>query len=126
MGKDDTKVDAEVKLEIMRMEKSIISAVTKLFSDSNATLEKGLRERYDLKIEHLEKEQERSFKYHEEHFEASKSLNERQTKDEGKEAGKDKAESKTTDKKSVFWTAVGSMGAIIAILVTILIFTLSP
>jgi len=119
MGKDQDNVDAETKLEILQMKEAIIEAVTKLFTDSNSHLEKTLREHYDLRLDHLEKEQERSFRHHTEHFDAIRNLQERQTKDEGKEEGKDKTNAFVENKKTIFWTAA-------AVLVTIAIFLLSP
>ncbi len=119
MGKEDDRVDAETKLEILQMKDSIVEAVTKLFTESNLHLEKTLREHYDLRLDHLEKEQERSFKHHIEHFEAIKNLQERQTKDEGKEEGKEKTNAFLDNKKTIFWTIAG-------VIITILIFLLSP
>lgn len=134
-GKADC-VDAETRNALLELKGEIIDAVREIVKDSNETLEKTLRELHDMRFQHIEDEQKRSFKYHEEHFKAINDLKEssakerqgirdsiigemkelrekvdslesRQSADEGMEAGKDKAASSQFNKKTAFWTAAG-------------------
>ena len=138
-------VDADTRNALLELKGEIIDAVREIVKDSNGNLEKTLRELHDLRFKHIEEEQERSFKYHEEHFKAISELKDfsarerqgirdsitgeikelrdqvedlksRQSNDEGQEAGKEKANNWNANKKTVFWTAAGVVLAIVLFL----------
>lgn len=138
-------VDAETRNALLELKGEIIEAVREIVKESNGNLEKTLRELHDMRFQHIEEEQKRSFKYHEEHFNSIATLKEtsakerqgirdsisgevkelrdkvealeaRQSNDEGMEAGKDKAKAGEVNRKTVFWTAAGVIIAIVLFL----------
>lgn len=145
MGKSNNQgscVDDATRIALLELKDTVIEAVTKIVKSENNSLEKTLRELHDVRFKHLEDEQSRSFKYHEEHYSEEKRIRKdtdekidhlrdnvfieinklktafsnlvsKQSSDEGMEKGKDKVISNESNKKTIFWTACGVIVAVL-------------
>ena len=130
------------KAALLELESKIIDAVRNIVSNSNETLERTIKELHEQRFIHIEKEQERSFKYHDEHFTAINKMNEKSAEErqgirnsiskeieelrdrvdaleehqaycKGEGDGKEKLLTGQINKSTVFWTAAGVIVAVL-------------
>lgn len=121
-------MDPATKSALLEMEKRIVDTVREDIKEAMREFGVSLRETYDLKIKYTDEKADRALDQSKQHYLAiaavhkrMDSLEARQSRDEGKEVGEDKATAAAEAKKIFAWTAGG---VLITAAITILIFLL--
>lgn len=124
---EENKVDAATEAALLRWKDQIIQAIEDTIEKKINALETSIGKEYGLKMDYVEKEQERSFTYHKEHYEAIRDIHKRiddlearQSKDEGQESGKEKAKADSFNKQNLLWIIISVIIAGTGILIGVL------
>lgn len=72
-------IDSEIKLELKEMKDEIIEAVKRIIEDRNKELEKYITDINKFRFDSVQKEIDRHDRYHEEHFNTDKNLDDKIT-----------------------------------------------